>query len=422
MILRRAEGLFSALVEHSPTGMYVVDDQFRIQQVNARALPIFAAIHPLIGRDFSEVVQILWGLELGGQIADIFRHTLETGERYVSPPFSGHRHDLDTDQSYDWETQRVTMPGGQHGVVCYFSDTTERKRMESELIEAMAEAKKASLAKSEFLSSMSHDLRTPLSAILGFAQLIESSSPSPTPSQKRSVDQILKAGWYLLELINEILDLALIESGKLSLSIEPMSLAGVMHECEGMIEPQARARGISVTFPVFEGPCFVKADRTRVKQILINLLSNAIKYNAVGGTIAVDCTEPSPQRIRVRVKDAGAGLAPEKLAQLFQPFNRLGQEANAVEGTGIGLVVSKKLIELMGGVIGVESVVDKGSVFWIELNLTADPLPADAATALQAVRMPVQAGAPLRTLLVVEDNPANLMLVEDLIARPIFSC
>ena len=136
----------------------------------------------------------------------------------------------------------------------------------------------------------------------------------------------------------------------------------------------------------------------------------------------MDCTEPSPQRIRVRVKDAGAGLAPEKPAQLFQPFNQLGQEANASEGTGIGLVVSKKLIELMGGVIGVESAVDKGSVFWIELNLTADPLPADAATALPAIRMPVQAGAPLRTLLVVEDNPANLMLVEDLIARPIFSC
>ena len=217
---------------------------------------------------------------------------------------------------------------------------------------------------------MRHDLRTPLSAILGFAQLIESSSPSPTPSQKRSVDQILKAGWYLLELINEILDLALIESSKLSLSIEPMSLAGVMHECEGMIEPQARARHPRDVSRV-RRPVLCQSRPHTGQAGTINLLSNAIKYNAVGGTIAVDCTEPSPQRIRVRVKDAGAGLAPEKPAQLFQPFNQLGQEANASEGTGIGLVVSKKLIELMGGVIGVESAVDKGSVFWIELNLTA---------------------------------------------------
>ena len=191
----------------------------------------------------------------------------------------------------------------------------------------MAVAEKANLAKSDFLSSMSHELRTPLSAILGFAQLMESGSPPPTLSQKRSIDQILKAGWYLLELINEILDLALIESGKLSLSLEPISLTEVMRECQAMIEPQAQKRGISMTFPQFEIPYFVKADRTRVKQVLINLLSNAIKYNKVGGTVVVDCIASTPGRIRICVKDTGEGLTPEKLTQLFQPFNRLGQEA-----------------------------------------------------------------------------------------------
>jgi signal transduction histidine kinase/AmiR/NasT family two-component response regulator len=304
------------------------------------------------------------------------------------------------------------------GYLLIGTDNSVRKQVELKLNNAMAVAEKASVAKSDFLSSMSHELRTPLSAILGFAQLIESGSPAPTISQKRSVDQILKAGWYLLDLINEILDLALIESGKLSLSVEPSSLSAVMHECQAMIEPQAQKRAVDVTFPQFADPYFVKADRTRVKQVLINLLSNAIKYNKVGGAVVVNCIVTTPGRVRVCVTDTGAGLSPEKLSQLFQPFNRLGQEANAEEGTGIGLVVCKRLIELMGGVIGVESTVGKGSVFWIELNMTAKPQSVPGPDAPVAVlQAQVQADAQLHTLLYVEDNPANLMLVEDLIAR-----
>jgi len=304
------------------------------------------------------------------------------------------------------------------GYLLIGTDNSVRHQVELDLYNAMAEAKKANLAKSAFLSSMSHELRTPLSAILGFAQLMDSGSPSPTTSQKRSIDQILKAGWYLLDLINEILDLALIESGKLPLSMEPISVAEVVRECQAMIEPQAQKRGISVAFPRFEIAYFVKADRTRVKQVLINLLSNAIKYNRVGGTVVVDYIANTPGCMRICVQDAGEGLTPEKVAQLFQPFNRLGQEANVEEGTGIGLVVCKRLIELMGGAIGVESAVGKGSMFWIELNLTAAPQPAAHAAELTTVALAQsQADARLHTLLYVEDNPANLMLVEDLIAR-----
>jgi PAS domain S-box-containing protein len=304
------------------------------------------------------------------------------------------------------------------GYLLIGTDNSVRKQVELELKKAMAIAERANLAKSDFLSSMSHELRTPLSAILGFAQLIESGSPPPTVSQKRSVDQILKAGWYLLELINEVLDLALIESGKLSLSLEPVSLVEVMQECRAMIEPQAQKRGISMSFPRFDVPYFVNADRTRMKQILINLLSNSIKYNKVDGTVVVECIACAPGRIRVCVSDTGEGLTPEKMGQLFQPFNRLGQEANVEEGTGIGLVVCKRLIEWMGGVIGVESTVGKGSMFWIEMDLTTAPH-ADAHAAEDATNAPaeVQAGAQVHTLLYVEDNPANLMLVEDLIAR-----
>ncbi len=308
--------------------------------------------------------------------------------------------------------------GGIIGYLLIGTDNSVRKQVELELIKAMAAAEKANLAKSDFLSSMSHELRTPLSAILGFAQLIESGSPLPTVSQKRSIDQILKAGWYLLELINEILDLALIESGIMSLSLEPISLAEIMRECHAMIEPQAKKRDIRMTFPELQLQTFVKADRTRVKQVLINLLSNAVKYNKVGGAVVVNCTASPAGRIRISVKDTGEGLSPEKLAQLFQPFNRLGKEAGIEEGTGIGLVVSKRLVELMHGEIGVESTVGVGSVFWIELNLTAEPQQVVAA-GKPVVAGPAQADrdTPLRTLLYVEDNPANLMLVEDLIAR-----
>jgi PAS domain S-box-containing protein len=304
------------------------------------------------------------------------------------------------------------------GYLLIGTDNSVRKQVELELNKAMAAAERANLAKSDFLSSMSHELRTPLSAILGFAQLMESGSPLPTVAQKRSIDQILKAGWYLLELINEVLDLALIESGKMSLSPEPISLAEILRECHAMIEPQAEKRDIRMTFPELQLPSFVKADRTRVKQVLINLLSNAVKYNKEGGAVVVKCATSSAGRIRISVRDTGEGLTPDKLAQLFQPFNRLGKETGIEEGTGIGLVVSKRLVELMHGEIGVESTVGVGSVFWIELNLTSEPQHVVATVEPAAVsKAHVDGVTPLRTLLYVEDNPANLMLVEDLIAR-----
>jgi PAS domain S-box-containing protein len=302
---------------------------------------------------------------------------------------------------------------------------TERKRFEQALQEtnlalesAKFAAEKANLAKSDFLSSMSHELRSPLNAILGFAQLLESSSPLPTPSQAESIGQILQAGWHLLRLINEILDLAVVESGKLPISAEPVSLAEVISECQAMMEPQAQQRGITMTFPRLDKPHYVAADRTRVKQVLINLLSNAIKYNRDQGTVEVSCTATTPERTRISVRDTGAGLPPEKLTQLFQPFNRLGQESSAEEGTGIGLVMIKRLVELMGGLVGVESTVGAGSVFWFELGRAAAPKPAvDRVAPTAAARGPVNPSMPLRTLLYVEDNPANLKLVEQLIAR-----
>jgi signal transduction histidine kinase len=261
-------------------------------------------------------------------------------------------------------------------------DIAERKLIEAELTKAKTEAEKANLAKSEFLSSMSHELRSPLNVMLGFAQLLESSSPPPTFNQMTMLKEINSAGWYLLELINKILDLATIESGKLVVSPEPMSMTDVMLECRTMIEPQAQERGIKLIFPPLDVHRFVRADRTRVKQVLINLLSNAIKYNREGGTVEVSC-QGGTDRVRISIRDTGPGLTPDKMTQLFQQFNRLGQESGSVEGTGIGLVVTKQLVELMGGQIGVESTVGTGSIFWFELISESPPQVATGESKLE---------------------------------------
>ncbi|WP_210542511.1 ATP-binding protein [Rhodoferax sp. PAMC 29310] len=311
------------------------------------------------------------------------------------------------------------------GVFAAARDITERKLLDqvlheknAELERATAAAEKANLGKSDFLSSMSHELRTPLNAILGFAQLIESDSPAPTVSQKRSLDQVLIAGWYLLELINEILDLAQIESGKIVLSLEPVSMVEVMDECRAMVEPLATKRCIKMTFSPLESAYFIEADRTRMKQVLINLLSNAIKYNKPGGSVILTCAVVAANSIRINIQDTGTGLTPEQMAQLFQPFNRLGRESGPEEGTGIGLVVAKRLVELMGGTIGVESAVGVGSAFWIEFKLkTARQLDIEDAAQVVLARPPVPEGTQARTLLYVEDNPANLELIEQLLAR-----
>lgn len=377
--LRQSEDRFRALFDLVPVAIYTVDALGTIQEFNRNATLLWGR-EPLRG-DPSELFCCAYKIYLpdGTQLA------LE--ESPVSAVLQGQ-----VPTAIDVEAILERLDGSRVNVVCNvvplrnaqgdivgaincLIDMTYRKNIENTLFEnnlelqsAKLTAEKANLAKSEFLSSMSHELRTPLNAILGFAQLLEASITPLTISQTRSIHQILHAGWYLLELINEILDLAQIESGKQDVLLEAVSVNEVMLECAFMIEPLSLKQNISVNFNTLADNAMVHADKTRLKQILINLLSNAIKYNKVGGSVTVNYTL-SQNVLRICVIDTGEGLSSEQLKQLFQPFNRLGRQANLEEGTGIGLVVCKSLIELMHGKIGVESTVDVGSEFWIELDL-----------------------------------------------------
>ncbi|MBP6854574.1 MAG: PAS domain S-box protein, partial [Rhodoferax sp.] len=285
----------------------------------------------------------------------------------------------------------------------------------AQLQEAKSDAERANQAKSEFLSRMSHELRTPLNAILGFGQLL--ALDVRDREQSESVREILLAGQHLLDLINEVLDLARVESGKFTVSLEPVPLAALVAECVTLMGPLAEARGVRIHEAQCERSEHVLADRTRLKQVLLNLLSNAVKYNRKGGEVRMDCA-PSEGGLQIRISDTGAGLSAEQQARLFMPFERLDADRTGVEGTGIGLALSKRLVEHMQGAIGVHSALGMGSTFWVRLpraNGRSEPVAIGLPAGTQQGAGP---GAPRwRDVLCIEDNPANLRLIERILGR-----
>jgi PAS domain S-box-containing protein len=293
-------------------------------------------------------------------------------------------------------------------------DITDRMQAEETVRLAKEEAERANLAKSEFISRMSHELRTPLNAILGFGQLLEMDDlPS---GQDKSVRQILKAGRHLLDLINEILDISSIESGRMALSSEPVNVGDALAEAMDLIRPLTLERTIQLDDLGVGSDRHVLADRQRLKQVLLNLLSNAVKYNRDGGSVTVSVEVVRDGVLRVAVTDTGPGIPPASLDKLFMPFERLGAEHTGLEGTGIGLALSKRLVQLMGGEIGVESTPDQGSTFWIEMPLVESPverlaLTGDAMPTLEDVN------GDARTLLYIEDNLSNLELIQRILQR-----
>ena len=426
--LEEAHHLYVDLYEFAPVGYITLSQQAQIIAINLTGAALLGEERKqLLRRSFARIVapedQDRWQHYIGQAFN---QHDNLPGELTLLRK-DGTRFDVRLDS-------RLIAAAGEAPVLrITLVDISEQIHLDHmlrerniELASARFVADKANQAKSEFLSNMSHELRSPLNAILGFAQLLESGFPVPTPGQQLRIHQILQSGWYLLELINEILDLAQIESGKMSLKLETVQMHVVLSDCKDLIESQAEKNAIRISFPPPDNTLFVKADHIRLKQVLVNLLSNAIKYNRAQGSVEVTYHTNAANHLRVSVHDTGAGLSTEKIAQLFQPFNRLGQEGGLVQGTGIGLIVSKRLIELMGGKIGVKSIVGVGSEFWIELPLAAVP---QATTMKEAQSVPVQAGpqpstemlwrsnVAQNTVLYVEDNPANMLLVEQLFER-----
>lgn len=317
--------------------------------------------------------------------------------------------------SFDTEGNPVRMSGTN-------MDITDIKRAEERVVQAKDAAEKANQAKSDFLSSMSHELRTPLNAILGYAQLFQYDD-NLTDSQMDNAREIRKAGEHLLQLINDVLDLAKIESGRMTFSLEPVLVSRVVAECFTLIQPQADAGGIKLNADMKRlESTYVVADNTRLKQALLNLVSNAVKYNQVGGEVVVSLSERDDNRLRITVRDTGQGIPASRQHEVFQPFNRLNAEYSKVEGSGVGLVITKQLVEMMGGKLSFESTEGVGTEFWMDLPLSTEwnqdlvvnrrdhDQTADQEPETLVLDEP-------RTILYVEDNPSNIRLMQQILGR-----
>jgi PAS domain S-box-containing protein len=303
-------------------------------------------------------------------------------------------------------------------IFCVGRDCTERKNA-AEAEAARLVAERANVAKSEFLSRMSHELRTPLNAILGFAQVLEVED-GLNSDQRDSVEHILIGGAHLLKLINEVLDISSIEAGRMTISSEPVALPGLLEETVALLRPLSSDFDVCLSVLPAEGvPTHVQADRQRLKQVLLNLIGNAIKYNRPGGSVTVryHSVAESPSVTRLSVTDTGVGLSPVKLSRLFHPFERLGAEQTQVEGTGLGLVLAKRMVEHMGGAIGVESTPGVGSTFWVELPAAEPPAEPEEPTGDGSAETRINISGQARAVLYIEDNPANVRLVTRILAR-----
>jgi len=408
---------YAALLHGAPDAMVVVDQRGMIEFANQRTKDLFGwAPEELVG----QAIEIL--------VPDRFRpNHLGERSRYIAAPSvrpMGSNRDLFARRrdGSEFPVEISLSPlRTDHGLLVssIIRDVTEHVRREEELRRMRALADAANAAKSEFLSSMSHELRTPLNAVLGFAQLLGRSRKNPLDARQREMlDHIVKGGEHLLRLIDEVLDLSRIEAGGVSISTEPVGLQEVLDEVKDALAPLAARNGITIVVT----PCppeagDVKADRTRLAQILMNYGSNAIKYGRPGGRASFTASAAERGHVRITVVDDGIGIAPDKHERIFQPFQRAGQETGPIEGTGIGLAITKRLAELMGGTVGFTSTADHGSAFWVDLPAHdgAPIRPGTAASARHKSTSLTDRAAPRFTVLYVEDNPANIAFMEELV-------
>jgi PAS domain S-box-containing protein len=404
----RERSFLHSIVENIPNMVFVKDAE------DLRFLRFNRAGEELIGADRSDLIgKTDHDLFPPDQAEAFIRADREVLDR-------GRLHDIPEEELVTahgrrvLHTRKIPVPGpdGRPAFLLGISEAIpERRSADDALRAAKVEAERANQAKSEFLSRMSHELRTPLNSILGFGQLLELEDLDD--GQTESVSQIMKAGRHLLDLINEVLDISRIESGTMALSLEPVALDLMVAECLDLVRPQAGERHIEL-INLDGRPRHVHADRQRLKQVLLNLLSNAVKFNRDGGTITVAC-EHRPDAATLRVTDTGPGIRPELVDRLFTPFDRLEAEATGIQGTGLGLALSRRLVEAMGGSISVESTPAVGSTFSVLLPVGEPEVAADDER--QAPIEPARDGPTERTVLYVEDNLANLRLVERIVNR-----
>jgi PAS domain S-box-containing protein len=407
--LREANQRLTTLIQASPLAIVVLDRDLQVEIWNEAAERAFGwsageVLHrpnPLVAESRAEESRELDERLLRGESLDGLELPML-------------RKDGDIVEVSTYAAPLLSEAGETTGIMVVMADITERREAERAVL-LRDQAEQANRAKSEFLSRMSHELRTPLNAILGFAQLMEMDDLDE--EQRESIGQILRGGRHLLDLINEVLDLSRIEAGRLTLSLEPVSVQTAVAQAMSLVSPLASEMGLSYTAEAIDAELFVTADIQRLKQVLLNLLSNAVKYNRPNGSVRVTVAEVEAGRVRIGVHDTGQGIAEEQISRLFSPFERLDMEARNIPGTGLGLVLARTLVEAMRGEIGLESTAGAGSTFWIELPRSTSPL-AGAAAATPRPTPAVAAGSP-KTVLYVEDNPSNQRLVERVLAsRP----
>jgi len=420
--LEAAAGLMAARLESAVDSiedafaLFDADDRLILCNSVFRRLVHETATGALIGKPYAEI--------LDGWIGDIDFPNEAERARFREDRLTRRLHEQTSSfdvRMRDGRSLRVIdRRTAEGGIVKTIWDLTDDERRAEELREARATAEAASAAKSEFLASMSHELRTPLNAILGFAELLQLDKRTPLiPRQQERVAQILRGGEHLLRLIDEVLDLSRIEAGQMTTSLEPLRVEEILSEVLDTLTPMAQAQGIELALaPPSAALPMVRADRTRFAQILMNFGSNGIKYNRANGRVTFSVAEGSTGRLRVTVRDTGIGIPFEKQDKLFQPFQRAGQEAGPIEGTGIGLTITKRLAELMGGSVGFRSSVGEGSEFWVEMPVDAGRVPAPNASDIKAAATSALAapGGTQRLVLYVEDNPANVSFMRDLVS------
>ncbi len=363
--LKRNAETFTRLVDESPFGIYVVDSNFRMARVSRGGRAAFRKVKPLIGRDFSEAIHILWPEELANEIVRLFRRTLSTGEPYVAPSLTAKRLDVGDVESYEWQIHRVTLPDGAYGVVCYFFDSSDIRAAEQAAHKSEQRALRANRTKSEFLAHVSHEIRTPMSAVLGYAELLLNQLKNN--EYLNEVRIIKSSGESLLRLVDDLLDLSSIEAGKLQIEPDRCELDALLAEVVSQVQMRCNEKNLNLTLDyVGTIPRSIETDAGRVQQILLNLLSNAIKFTDQGNIVlcVTYIAEPTPV-VRFDVTDTGKGMSVSRQKKLFQPFERAFRRDFG--GSGLGLYISHSLAERLRGTLTVESKLHHGSKFTLTI-------------------------------------------------------